>query len=62
MNQSVSIEELKKIIALRDLPDEHLEWILNHTNYCEHEDGDIIFKTGEPIDVMWIILEGKINF
>ncbi len=62
MNQSVSIEELKKIIALRDLPDEHLEWILAHSVYEEHEDGEIIYKTGEPIDTMSFLLEGKSYF
>ncbi len=62
MNQSVTIEELKKNIALRDLPDQHLEWILAHSEYEEHEDGDIIYKTGIPINEMSFILEGKIYF
>lgn len=62
MNQSVTIEELKKVIALQDLPDEHLKWILDHSDYYEYEDGQLIFKTGEPIDVMWILLEGKVYF
>ena len=62
MSKSVTIDELKNVIALRDLPDEHLRWILAHTDYEEYEDGDIIYKTGDPINVMWIILEGKIDF
>ena len=62
MNQSVAFEELKNIIALQNLPDEHLKWILSHSTYEEHEDGDIIYKTGEPIDAMSFILEGKMNF
>ncbi len=62
MNRLVSIEELKKIIALQNLPDEHLNWILAHSVYKEYEDGDIIFKTGDIIDEMSIILEGKIYF
>ncbi len=62
MNQSITIEELKNIIALRDLPDEHLEWIIAHSEYEEHEDGDLLSKTGDPIDVMWILLEGKVYF
>jgi signal transduction histidine kinase len=61
MNQHL-IEELKNVVGFRDLPDEHLEWIIAHSEYYEHEDGHIIFKTGEPIDVMWILLEGKVNF
>jgi len=62
MNQSITIEELKRIFALRDLPDEHLNWILNHSEYIEYDDGDVVVKTGEPIDEMYIFLEGKMNF
>ena len=60
--QPVTIKELKKVIALSDLPDEHLEWILSHSHYQEFEEGDIILKTGEPIEDMTIILEGKMTF
>ena len=62
MNQSVTIDELKKVIALRDLPDEHLNWILAHSHYVEYNEGDTIFKTGVPIDEMAFVLEGKMNF
>lgn len=62
MNEYVTVEKLKKIIALRDLPDEHLEWILEHSKYEEFDDGDIILKTGEIIDEMAILLEGKMDF
>lgn len=62
MSQSPTIEELKKIIALRDLSDEHLQWILSHSEYSEHEDGYMLYKKGDPIDVMWFLLEGKVQF
>ncbi len=62
MNQSVSIEELKNVIAVHDLPDEHLEWIISHSDYVEYEDGSTVLKTGEPIDEMTFLLEGKMNF
>ncbi len=62
MNNSVTINDLKNNIALKDLPDQHLEWILAHSSYEEHEDGDIIVKTGEPIDDMIFFLEGMMNF
>ncbi len=61
MNQVVTIEELKNNIALHDLPDDHLDWILAHSEYAEYKDGDLIYKTGDPIDTMAILLEGKIN-
>ena len=62
MNQSVTVEELRNIIALRDLPDEHLTWILDHSSYVEYEDSELIFKTGDHIDEMAFLLEGKIYF
>jgi signal transduction histidine kinase len=58
----VTIEELKKVIALSELPDEHLQWILDHSDYMEYEDGAQLVKKGDPADLMWIILEGKLSF
>lgn len=61
-NQPVTIDELNKVIALEDLPDEHLQWILDHTELFEFEDGTLLAKTGDPADAMWIVLEGKLDF
>src|ERR1041385_180289 len=57
-----TIEELKKVIALKDLPDEHLQWLIDHSDVWEYEDGAVLFKTGDPVDVMWILLEGNASF
>jgi signal transduction histidine kinase len=59
---SVTIQELKKVIAFRGLSDDHLKWILDHSDYEELEDGSIIMKYGEPAEFMWILLEGKVSF
>jgi len=58
----LTIEDLKKVIALSDLPNEHLQWILDRSEYDEYEDGIQIKKTGDEADVMIITLEGKISF
>ncbi len=60
--QPPMIEDLKKIVSLADLPDEHLQWILDHSEYREYADGDIIAKYGEPAEIMWIALSGKVAF
>ena len=60
--ESISIDELKNVVALSDLPNGHLQWILDHSEYHEYEDGTQIKKTGDEADVMMIILEGKISF
>jgi signal transduction histidine kinase len=58
----VTIEDLKKIIALNELPDEHLQWILDRSEYHEYTDGDLIAKYGDESDVMWFSLSGKVVF
>ena len=50
----VSIADLKKVVALSDLPDEHLQWMLDHSEYKEYADGDLIAKYGDPAEIMWI--------
>jgi signal transduction histidine kinase len=60
--QPITIEELKKVIALSDLSDEHLQWILDHSEGVEYKDGELLMKTGEPADWMFIIIEGRIDF
>ena len=58
----VTIDELKKVIALSELPDEHLMWILDHSEGYEYKDGDIVAKKGDPADWMFFIIEGRINY
>jgi len=59
---SVTLSELKNIIALRDLPDEHLQWLLDHSESEEFEDGSTMVKTGDPMDYMWFVIEGVGDF
>ncbi len=58
----VTIEDLKKIVALSDLPNEHLQWILDNSEYREHADGEIVTSRGLPAELMSIILEGNIAY
>ncbi|MES1225807.1 MAG: hypothetical protein ABUT20_60575, partial [Bacteroidota bacterium] len=62
--QSPTIEDLKFNVALSDLPDEHLQWILDHSDYQEFSDGDLIAKCGDPAEVMWFSVggSGKVAF
>ncbi|HEX6848108.1 MAG TPA: ATP-binding protein [Chitinophagaceae bacterium] len=57
-----AIEDLKKVIALRGLPDEHLQWIADHSVYVEYNDGDVVVKTGEEAVYMMFIVEGILTF
>ncbi|HLF34667.1 MAG TPA: ATP-binding protein, partial [Cyclobacteriaceae bacterium] len=57
-----TVDELRSIIALNDLPDEHLQWILDRSDLTEYEEGAMMTRYGEPIDVMWFILEGRFDY
>ncbi len=60
--QTVTVDELKTVVALSELPDEHLQWVINHSEYQEYEDGTLVTRKGDPAEKMWIILEGKLSF
>jgi signal transduction histidine kinase len=60
--QPITIDELKKVIALRDLPDELLQWLLYHSEAVEYEVGELVGKTGEPAEWMFFIIEGRVDY
>lgn len=60
--QPITIDELKKVIALSELPDEHLNWIIQQSTTVEYEDGELVGKTGEPVEWMLMIVEGRVDF
>lgn len=58
----IPINQLRTVIALDQLPDAHLQWILDRAYYQEFEMGDVVAKYGDAADTMWILLEGKVSF
>jgi signal transduction histidine kinase len=62
MGRPATIEELKTVIGLSELPDEHLQWLLDHSELREYHDGDMVVKTGGIPEEMIILLEGKVDY
>lgn len=60
--KSDTIADLKKVHALKDLPEETLRWLAEHVEYDEYEDGAVMIRKGDPADVMWFIPEGRFDF
>ncbi|MES2619206.1 MAG: ATP-binding protein [Bacteroidota bacterium] len=56
------LEELKKVIVLKDLPEEQLKWVSDHFEYKEYEDGELLIRTGQAMDKLWLISEGRAPF
>jgi hypothetical protein len=59
---NVTVDELRKVICLKDLPDEHLQWIIDRGKVLDYDDGALILKSGDPVDEMIFIIDGKSHF
>jgi signal transduction histidine kinase len=57
-----TIEELRGVPLLGDLPDETIQWIIDHTTVKYFDKDEIHSKTGDPVEHMWIILSGGWDF
>ena len=60
--QLSTFQDLKKVTALSELTDEQLQWLADRVESHEYDDGSVMVKTGDPIDVMWLVPEGRIEF
>ena len=60
MNQP-TVSSLLAIDAFRTLPEEPLQWLIDQSTIRILESGDYLFKKDEPIDYLYVILEGKIQ-
>jgi signal transduction histidine kinase len=58
---SFTIEELRPLSILADLPDEVLAWLRDHSRRVELDAGDHMFEMGQPADAMWIVVNGVIQ-
>jgi signal transduction histidine kinase len=61
MLDTTIIDFLKQTDALGSVPDAQLSWLVEHSNCKTLEEGDFIFRRGEPADDMIIVLSGKLK-
>ncbi len=54
------LTELKKIEDLKGVPEQDLIWLIENSFFFKLKAGELLFKPGDAIDNMHIILEGKI--
>lgn len=57
--QTVTSESLKAIEALKDVPENQLQWLIDNSSHYIVPDGGYITETGKPITGTFIIIEGK---
>lgn len=59
--QASLLNELKEFSAFQDLPDEHLQWLIDRAETLTLEAGDHLFKKGEPANHMYVVLSGALE-
>ncbi len=57
--KKISPELLKSVNELESVPDNQLEWLIENSELRSFEEGDYLFRKGDPIDRLNIILEGR---
>jgi signal transduction histidine kinase len=57
----VSRNELRTVAVFHDLPDEQLDWFLDHSTEVRMAPGEIYVRAGDPADRMVVVLEGELQ-
>lgn len=58
---TVTIKRLQSIEALRDVPAEQLQWLLDNSEERTYQPGENIFQEGEPLEATYVLLEGRVR-
>jgi signal transduction histidine kinase len=54
-------DALRDIPLLADLSDDELQWLTDHVEDCRYAAGEVLARTGEPAEYLFIMLEGEIQ-
>jgi signal transduction histidine kinase len=57
-NETLTHDQLRRIHHLTDLDDAALDWLAKHAQTYRFKQGDIVFRGGDPLDEMFLIIEG----
>ncbi|MEM9837502.1 MAG: cyclic nucleotide-binding domain-containing protein, partial [Bacteroidota bacterium] len=53
------LEQLRAIPTFQDIDATALHWMIDRSKLYRYEVGELMFRTNEPVDYMWILLEGE---
>ena len=56
-----TVTALRTIEAFRDVPDEALQWLIDQSEVITLRQGEHLFKPGQVINYLYVLLEGKIQ-
>jgi signal transduction histidine kinase len=56
-----ALQELKVNESLSNVPEPELQWLVDHSEIIEVEEGKPLYQNGDPVDHLFIILEGRLR-
>ncbi len=59
--EQVTVSWLQTIETLQGVPDEQLQWLIDHSITQQYNDGDYIFKRDEPLSGTYFLFSGKLR-
>jgi signal transduction histidine kinase len=59
--KQVTVKDLQKIEELREVPSEQLQWLIDESEHFELKAGEFIFREGDPIVKMLVLIMGKVD-
>lgn len=57
----LTTDDLRAVTDLANLPEEQLQWIADNASWVSLSVGEHLFESGDPIDTMFILLEGEVE-
>lgn len=56
------LEEISRVPEFKDLPKNQLEWLVEKGSVVAFNDGELVFRPGDIIEHMRILLKGEVNY
>jgi len=59
--ETVTVEWLKALETLKEVPEEQLRWMIDNSRYFSAPAGEYLFKMGDPLMGTYILFKGRIR-
>src|SRR5574341_195247 len=56
------LEEIRHFDLFRSIPDEQLSWLIEKAACREYQDGDYVFRKGDPVESLYVVVAGQMVF
>ncbi|MEM9025004.1 MAG: cyclic nucleotide-binding domain-containing protein, partial [Bacteroidota bacterium] len=61
-DQTCTVSTLRALEQFAEVPEAQLEWLISRGSCAIHEEGEQVFKPGDPIDALQIMLNGRVRY